>query len=83
MLSGSRTDACPVPILGINMDLRSCKPKALPRDRSSIMIELIRNWRGDNFPATYFIILKAGLRFVTSLRSDKTGTSFSLAANSI
>ncbi|OGZ93720.1 MAG: hypothetical protein A2131_00650 [Candidatus Sungbacteria bacterium GWC2_49_10] len=34
----------------------------------------------DNFPAIYFIILKAGLRFVTSLRSDKTGTSFSLAA---
>ena len=34
----------------------------------------------DDFPATYFIILKAGLRFVTSLRSDKTGTSFSLLA---
>jgi len=41
-----------------------------------------RSRTADNFPATYFIILKAGLRFVTSLRSDKTGTSFSLAANS-
>ena len=41
-----------------------------------------RNRTDDNFPATYFIFLKAGLRFVTSLRSYKTGTSFSLAANS-
>ena len=47
--AGSYTAACPVPILGINMDLRSCEPKAMPRNRPSTTIELVRNWCGDNF----------------------------------